>query len=94
MKVLVVSPHPDDEVLGLGGTIARLASEGNDITIAIGTKGWEFSLEYTSNVFAANPILYLCSKVPNRGKSFSCSTESKTLDLEFQKLPMYNTDLS
>ena len=41
MKVLVVSPHPDDEVLGVGGTIARLASEGNDVTVAIVTKGWE-----------------------------------------------------
>jgi LmbE family N-acetylglucosaminyl deacetylase len=41
MKVLVVSPHPDDEVLGVGGTIARLANEGNDITVAIVTKGWE-----------------------------------------------------
>jgi LmbE family N-acetylglucosaminyl deacetylase len=40
MKVLVVAPHPDDEVLGAGGTIARLASEGNDITVAIVTKGW------------------------------------------------------
>lgn len=41
MKVLVVSPHPDDEVLGVGGTIARLASEGNDVTVTIVTKGWE-----------------------------------------------------
>jgi LmbE family N-acetylglucosaminyl deacetylase len=41
MKVLVISPHPDDEVLGAGGTIARLASEGNDVTIAMVTKGWE-----------------------------------------------------
>lgn len=41
MKVLVVSPHPDDEVLGAGGTIARLASEGNDVTVAIVTRGWE-----------------------------------------------------
>jgi LmbE family N-acetylglucosaminyl deacetylase len=41
MKVLVVSPHPDDEVLGVGGTIARLTSEGNDVTIAMVTKGWE-----------------------------------------------------
>ena len=41
MKVLVVSPHPDDEVLGAGGTIARLASEGNDVTVAVVTKGWK-----------------------------------------------------
>lgn len=41
MKVLVIAPHPDDEVLGVGGTIARLASEGNEITVAIVTRGWE-----------------------------------------------------
>jgi len=41
MKVLVIAPHPDDEVLGVGGTIARLASEGNDITVVIVTTGWE-----------------------------------------------------
>ncbi len=41
MKVLVVSPHPDDEVLGAGGTIARLANEGNDVAVAIVTRGWE-----------------------------------------------------
>lgn len=37
--VLVVAPHPDDEVLGAGGTIARLASEGRDVHVAIVTKG-------------------------------------------------------
>ncbi|MHC4394361.1 MAG: PIG-L deacetylase family protein [Planctomycetota bacterium] len=41
MKVLFVSPHPDDEVLGAGGTIARLASEGNDVTVVVVTRGWE-----------------------------------------------------
>ena len=35
MTILVVAAHPDDEVLGCGGTIARLAQEGNDIYIAI-----------------------------------------------------------
>lgn len=31
MNVLVVSPHPDDETLGAGGTICRYVEEGNDV---------------------------------------------------------------
>lgn len=34
-SVLVIVAHPDDEVLGCSGTIARLAQEGNDVYIAI-----------------------------------------------------------
>lgn len=34
-KCLVITAHPDDEVLGCGGTIARLARDGHEIYIAI-----------------------------------------------------------
>lgn len=38
-RTLVVAPHPDDEVLGAGGTIARLSRAGVEVSVAIVTKG-------------------------------------------------------
>jgi LmbE family N-acetylglucosaminyl deacetylase len=35
VNVLVLAAHPDDEVLGCGGTIARWAAEGHRVTVAI-----------------------------------------------------------
>jgi LmbE family N-acetylglucosaminyl deacetylase len=35
MSILVVAAHPDDEVLGAGATIARLAKDGHDVHVAI-----------------------------------------------------------
>ncbi|MDD5437307.1 MAG: PIG-L family deacetylase, partial [Candidatus Omnitrophica bacterium] len=34
-NILAVCAHPDDEVLGCGGTLARSASEGNDVRVVI-----------------------------------------------------------
>ncbi len=41
MNVLVIAPHPDDEILGCGGTIAKYVYEGHDVYVAIVTKGIE-----------------------------------------------------
>lgn len=32
-RMLVIAPHPDDEILGAGGTIARFAAAGGDVTV-------------------------------------------------------------
>lgn len=38
-NILIVAPHPDDEILGCGGVMARLASEGKSVYVAIMTNG-------------------------------------------------------
>ncbi|MBT2489844.1 glycosyltransferase [Streptomyces sp. ISL-96] len=38
-RVLVFSPHPDDEVIAVGGTIARLADEGARVGVVFATDG-------------------------------------------------------
>ncbi len=38
-KTLVIAPHPDDEILGAGGTIARLAQDGQEVHIGVVTTG-------------------------------------------------------
>ena len=40
MKVLVIAPHPDDEVIGVGGTIAKKAREGHEIYVCVVTKAF------------------------------------------------------
>jgi len=39
MKILVIGAHPDDEVYGCGGAIARLSKEGHDIHVLIVSEG-------------------------------------------------------
>lgn len=34
-QILIIAAHPDDEVLGCGGTIARLTEEEHDVYVAI-----------------------------------------------------------
>lgn len=36
-KILVIAPHPDDEILGCGGTIAKLVKQGNEVSVIIMT---------------------------------------------------------
>ncbi len=38
-KVVVFSPHPDDDVISMGGTFIRLAEQGHDVHVAYQTSG-------------------------------------------------------
>jgi N-acetylglucosamine malate deacetylase 1 len=39
VKLMVIAPHPDDEVLGAGGTIAKMARSGWRVVVVISSKG-------------------------------------------------------
>lgn len=39
MNVLIIAPHPDDEILGAGGTIAKYASLGHEVYVCVVTRG-------------------------------------------------------
>ncbi len=51
-KILVIAPHADDEILGVGGTMARNIAEGNQVFVLIVTHGEKplFSDEIVSQI--------------------------------------------
>ena len=59
-KVLVIAPHPDDETLGVGGTIKKMTSSGVKVSVLVVAghtppiytkKSYEKTLEETLKVF-------------------------------------------
>ena len=39
MKYLVIAAHPDDEVLGCGGSIAKWTNNGHEVNLLIMSEG-------------------------------------------------------
>lgn len=39
LRLMCLTAHPDDESLGFGGTLARYASEGVEVSLVVGTRG-------------------------------------------------------
>ena len=38
-RIIIFSPHPDDDVISMGGTYARLIDQGHDVHVAYQTSG-------------------------------------------------------
>ncbi len=55
MKVLVIAAHPDDEVYGMGGTIAKLSEQGHQVYVLIITDGCTSQYRNSENI---NDIIY------------------------------------
>jgi glucosamine-6-phosphate deaminase len=59
-RVIIFSPHPDDDVISMGGTFDRLVEQGHDVHIAYQTSGNiavsdEEALKFAEIALALNP---------------------------------------
>ena len=46
-RVVVFSPHPDDEAISMGGTLRRLVQQGDEVHVAYETSGNIAAVSYT-----------------------------------------------
>lgn len=51
-RILVFSPHPDDDIIGCGGSMAKHVSQGNEVTAVYLTSGEAGSLKHPPEVLA------------------------------------------
>ena len=56
-NILIISPHPDDDVIGMGGTIVTKAHEGSNFTIVYVTNGGGSSKEGNYTDFSKEEII-------------------------------------
>lgn len=52
VRVLVFSPHPDDELIGCGGSISKHLKQGNEVTVVYMTSGEAGSLKHSKEELA------------------------------------------
>ncbi|WP_447955911.1 PIG-L deacetylase family protein [Vreelandella sp. EE7] len=68
--MLVLAPHPDDEVFGCGGALTQLATQGATIQVVIATKGPDAKIRSSESLEAAKLLGYpapLNWDFPDRG---------------------------
>jgi LmbE family N-acetylglucosaminyl deacetylase len=76
LSILVIAAHPDDEVLGCGGTIARLTEEGHSAHFAILGEG----ITSRQNQ-AATEVDHALSNLKNDAQAAAKAVGAKSLDL-------------
>lgn len=88
-RTLVVAAHPDDEVLGCGGTIARWAREGGEVYVAILGEG--ITSRYETRDEADPKLVEQLSETSRRANDRLGVSEVFTFDLpdnRFDTVPL------
>ena len=83
-RIIVFGPHPDDQELGMGGTIARFAEQGHDVLLVDMTNGeptpYGDPVTRAAEAAAAAEILgvrRICLDLPNREVMHSIEARHK-----------------
>lgn len=88
MKILVIAPHNDDEVLGVGGTIAKYAKAGHEVVVCEVTSGdpklWEMIMFEASKAHKKLGVArFECLHLPVVGLK---DTLMKEINSKFERL--------
>ena len=67
MRILVIAAHPDDEVLGCGGTIARHADAGDQVQVLIVAEGATSRQQKRDRNQASDELSYLAQAAQRAG---------------------------
>lgn len=86
-KILVVAAHPDDEVLGCGGTMARLAAEGADVTVLLLGEGPLSREACRDSAYVSSEHKHAFACARKAGCALGISRVLTPLDLSFSGFP-------
>ena len=86
MNVLIIAPHPDDEVLGMGGTIKKL-SKKNNIILCVVSEGVTAQYSGKNAVEERKKFCQECSSILGISKIFF-------LDFPDMKLNNFHLDIN
>lgn len=81
-RVLVFSPHPDDDVISMGGTLARLAGQGHEVHVAYQVSG----ANAVSRAFLARQLDFVREAADVLGASATPAAVEMLTEAERRKL--------
>ncbi len=85
-RVVVFSPHPDDDVISMGGTFIRLCEQGHDVHVAYQTSG-NIAVWDESAMRHADFVREFAQAFPSLGRAFAERLEAAIEEFITHKQP-------
>ncbi|HVZ96664.1 MAG TPA: glucosamine-6-phosphate deaminase [Chitinophagaceae bacterium] len=92
-RVLIFSPHPDDDIISMGGTFMRLHDQGHEVHVAYQTSGNiavtdEFVTRFLDFTIGFEKIFHIDTKVTGAilNKATSFITEKKASEIDTDEI--------